>query len=503
MRVKPFIKRFHTQGQKYIYDVPTSGIYHVDDSVYDCLGDVSSDSYQESTTLGRTEVERARDAIQRTAAEDGAFKSFKPEGVCFHDLETIKKKLENELSSITLVLTEACNLRCLYCLYSGAYLFERRYSVASLSIEIARAAIDFLIKHSRPGTELNINFYGGEPLLEMLLIARIVDYARTRAGNRNSLSFNVTTNGVLCRGERFDYLRQNNFGILVSIDGPSSLHDRYRQTIAGGGTYDQIVRNLKDNRAKDPVYFKNRTAVNLVLAPPFHLESIAEWTEPPPDWLEGLQMMVNIVSPMPNSFLPSVSAPQDGETFVEQERSLFKTYAQQLRSQQGRVNPFLKALFENDMLSLYRRSHRRLAEGQYRLEHLCIPGLQTLVVGADAELHFCTNMTSHMSIGNVNAGFEIDHISRIIRDYLDTCDECVRCWAIRLCSRSCYEIAAKGEQFDAELKRMVCANIRSVIERNLVYYCEALEQDPSTFAGISSLGKLKPAKDTDAAECTK
>src|ERR1039458_10534682 len=100
--------------------------------------------------------------------------------------------------------------------------------------EIAVKAIDFLKSHSKLSEEINISFYGGEPLLNSALIQRCVEYAH-KVFERKHVGHNMTTNGIHLKGAVWDTLIENDFSLLVSLDGPGLIHDRYRRTKGGGG----------------------------------------------------------------------------------------------------------------------------------------------------------------------------------------------------------------------------------------------------------------------------
>ena len=142
--------------------------------------------------------------------------------------------------SITLGVTNNCNLNCLYC-------FEGEKNKESMPVDIAKKAIDWLFRDDVSGTfpKVDVTFFGGEPLLEIDTIKAIVPYARKRASAiGKSISFSTTTNGVLFTKELAKYWNDNEIGILLSCDGIGRAHDKCRQTISGEGSFQLVERNI-------------------------------------------------------------------------------------------------------------------------------------------------------------------------------------------------------------------------------------------------------------------
>ena len=193
---------------------------------------------------------------------------------------------------LVLVVTEDCNLRCSYCYYSEAYPLSRNRTARQLSFEAGRKAIDYFFEQaapniaSNPMRKLAINFYGGEPLMAQRTVRELTMYAKAHAPT--DLVFALTTNGTMLRGDITDFLVDNDFYILVSLDGGPEDHDRNRVYANGQGTFDQIVANLRAFRARHPDYRNIHVAgvfdwgTDLLRVNNFYQENA--------DWLPPLQM---------------------------------------------------------------------------------------------------------------------------------------------------------------------------------------------------------------------
>jgi len=136
----------------------------------------------------------------------------------------------NNLRMLCLTLTHACNLRCAYCFVPKEPAF--------MTVDTAQKAIDQM-----PPQTQRIDFFGGEPLLCMPLLVSVVSYAQDKFG-ANNISFGVTTNGTLIDPTMANYFKENNFSVIISIDGPKRLHDLYRMTVDKRRTFDLAMAGL-------------------------------------------------------------------------------------------------------------------------------------------------------------------------------------------------------------------------------------------------------------------
>lgn len=147
------------------------------------------------------------------------------------------------IKAMCLNMTHDCNLRCEYCFASqGTYNGEKAF----LSFETGKKAFDYLVKNSGNRKNLEVDFFGGEPLMNFDAIKKLVDYGRSLEKEYNKhFRFTVTTNGVLLDEEKMDYINENMDNVVLSIDGRKETNDRMRKTINKKGSYDLIVDNYK------------------------------------------------------------------------------------------------------------------------------------------------------------------------------------------------------------------------------------------------------------------
>jgi len=150
----------------------------------------------------------------------------------------LRKNYAYPLNDIELFVTENCNLRCDYC-------FVKTKSPKSMTENVAFTAVDYLLNESGGNEELNITFFGGEPLLEFDLIKRVIEYVDSRhITTKKNVFYSLTTNGTIANHEMLSFF-QGRFNLLLSIDGDQHSHDKHRTFIDGTPTFDRIMANLE------------------------------------------------------------------------------------------------------------------------------------------------------------------------------------------------------------------------------------------------------------------
>jgi uncharacterized protein len=488
-RVKrPFIHKFRTKRFYYIYDVNTNEFLRVDEIIYNIIDYIYSKSPDEiitkfSSKYSQESIILSINKIKRAIKEENIFLPTRPEYLKFYNNSEIREKLRNNLNEIILNITEKCNMRCKYCVYSGHYFFERTHSNRDMSEGVALKAIDFFFSHNRNSRNIGIGFYGGEPLLNFNLIKKCVKYAKVKNKYNKKVDFTITTNGTLLNDEIIDFLINHRVGLAISLDGPKKLHDRYRVFQNGRGSFELIVRNILKIKRRNVDYYNTMVTFNMVLAPPYDLLKIEKWFNECKDLFNRKKPLVNLVLPFNNDFFKKnkLNSKENIRAFSFQEEKLLENYINCI-SKGKRASGFIHSLFDSDFKNIHgRRLYSKFDKG-YTVNHLCIPGMTKLLVNIKGKFYFCPNISSNMDIGDVGSGFDFDKINYIITQFLEISQEdCVKCWAIRLCNHSCYHVAAKGENFSLQQKRRACKSIKRELERALIVYNEILEEHPETF----------------------
>lgn len=261
MGIAPLFVRYQTQsGNYYVYDVGTNEIIRVGRVIYEILGSVGvldeAELIKKYHYLGERHV---RDALARLDVQQsqgilhdtGPQVSVKADRVYCQGMDqSFGSFLRDHSRLLTLELTQECNLRCEYCCYGDHYPQLRNYSKVTMSLETAKSAIEHYL--SRRPQKCRVGFYGGEPLLELELLKEIVLFAEEHARRCGlEAEFNMTTNGTLLTDEIIHFLAKHRFNVLISLDGPKEVHDRYRVFRNGRhpedrrGSYDVVMNAVE------------------------------------------------------------------------------------------------------------------------------------------------------------------------------------------------------------------------------------------------------------------
>ncbi len=190
--------------------------------------------------------------------------SLYQEGLLFSEEEQLPESLikpaESPIKALCLHVSHDCNLRCSYCFAQTGDFGTVR---SLMDAETARKAIDFVIEHSGKRRNIEVDFFGGEPLMAMDTVRETVKYAREQACKYDKqFRFTITTNGVLLTDDTIEYLNREMSNIVLSLDGRKQVNDDMRKTVTGGGSYDMVLpkmQKLVQNRSPEKDYYVRGT----------------------------------------------------------------------------------------------------------------------------------------------------------------------------------------------------------------------------------------------------
>jgi len=480
---KPIVKLFRTRAKGYLYDTGTNKIVACSESEYDFIYrllsmDLSEAfrsmtdkySWQEMVSVAKNikkAIKKENILLTRRATQFGRSSHF---GRDLVDL------IEKFLGMIQLDITERCNLRCEYCIYSPRVKSKRNHGNINMSRRIAYRGIDYLAEHSSARDEVSISFYGGEPLLSFNTIRACVEYAKNRIIDKK-LGFSLTTNGLLITYEMARYFYHNNFGIVVSIDGPENIHDYYRKDRAGNGSYRRAIRGLKiliDVFRKD----LKRISLSMVYAPPYSeqkMDLIADLWKDIPELYNDVYVLITY--PHQDSIPINKADIEDRLDLSLESWTKARFINNYLDGNNNILDPISRSLFERRLALLMKRPTYDMPTDTYLLNGCCIPAERKLFVTASGQYHLCERISDYApSIGDVYSGININRIKDIFIDQYSTrsISMCADCWLIQLCP-VCYASAFENKEFDIEIKKRACRLARYSKEADLVLYCELME----------------------------
>lgn len=353
---------------------------------------------------------------------------------------------QSVVKALCLHIAHDCNLRCEYCFAgTGEYNGER----GMMSAQTGKKAIDFVIANSGSRKNIEIDYFGGEPLMNFEVVKEITEYAKEQGEKHGkNFRFTVTTNGVLLDDEKKKYINENMSNVVLSIDGRKEVNDRMRPRIDGSGTYNSILPkfiDMAESRNQDNYYVRGTfTAYNKDFANDvIHLADLGfKQTSVEP-----------VVAP---DDAPYALKNEDLPFLFEQYETLAKEYIKRWKS--GNWFNFFHFMID-------------LNQGPCAIKRLsgCGAGHEYLAVAADGDLYPCHQFVGNKDflMGNVHDG----DINKNIRDYFEksniyTKDKCRSCFAKFYCSGGCsanafnfngdinkpYELACELEK-----KRVECA----------------------------------------------
>ena len=217
---------FHYHDHHYIYDTGSGALHECDENTARYLAGEQTEWADEQMKAALAEIEGLKDAglLYKEEVHTAPVKSHEVKALCIH-------------------ICHDCNLRCKYCFADeGAYHAAREM----MSLETAKKAIDFLIQNSGKRKVLEVDFFGGEPLMNLDVIKATVAYAKEEAAKRGKrFLFTTTTNGLLLDDDAIEFLNAEMENVVLSLDGRKEVHDAVRKTINGKGSFDAVIDKIK------------------------------------------------------------------------------------------------------------------------------------------------------------------------------------------------------------------------------------------------------------------
>lgn len=426
--VKPMIHRFRQNGMNIVMDVNSSIVHVVDDVTYDVLAYYNGKNRDMVlANLGKDyeekELNEVMDDLDELIKNETLFAPMDPNyELAIEDRPIVK--------ALCLNIAHDCNLRCKYCFAGqGGYGQWRML----MPFDVARRGVDFLIAHSGPREHCELDFFGGEPLLNWHVVQQTIDYVHTQEKKHHKkIKMSLTTNGLLLDEAKVKYLTDNHISLILSLDGRKEMHDRMRPGVHGEGTYDRIVKNLQycvQHRNGEEYYVRGTfTRYNL------------DFTT---DVIDMLDHGFDAVSmePVVGEDTEEYSIKKEDLPRVKEEYDrLAKLFIQ--REEEGR--PFFFFHFNMD-----------LWKGPCLPKRLrgCGAGHEYLAVVPNGDIYPCHQFVGREGyvLGNVYEGLKNMKMMHDFRaNHVFSKPTCVDCWAKFFCSGGCH---ANNESFAGDIHK--------------------------------------------------
>lgn len=259
------IHRYKNNGYHIVLDVNSGSVHMTDEIVYDLLPAVEEQLTKDNVdkdSLMREMLKHSAYSEKETKEAVNEIWELKQAGMLFTEdiyepyIEAMGER-ETVVKALCLHMAHDCNLACKYCFaQEGEYHGKR----ALMDFNTGKKALDFLVQNSGNRVNLEVDFFGGEPLLNWQVIKDLVAYGRSLEEEyHKKFRFTITTNGVLLDDEKLDFINQEMSNVVLSLDGRKEVNDAMRPNKGGKGSYDQIVDRFKkvaESRGQDRYYVR-------------------------------------------------------------------------------------------------------------------------------------------------------------------------------------------------------------------------------------------------------
>ena len=257
-RGKDVIHQYKNNGYNIVLDTNSGAVHVVDDLVYDVISllDQKNDLKKIHEMLDeKYNAQDVEEAVMECAELEKAGQLFTED--IYRDAIIDFKKRQTVVKALCLHIAHDCNLACRYCFAEEGEYHGRR---ALMSFEVGKKALDFLIANSGNRRNLEVDFFGGEPLLNWQVVKDLVVYGREQEKIHNkNFRFTLTTNGVSLNDEVMEFCNKEMANVVLSIDGRKEVHDKMRPFRKGAGSYDLIVpkfQKFAESRNQDKYYVR-------------------------------------------------------------------------------------------------------------------------------------------------------------------------------------------------------------------------------------------------------
>lgn len=451
------IHTYSLNGYDIAIDSNSGGIHVLDDITFELL--------KNETSMPTREAALKKLKRQYTAEEiDEAYNeaaSLKEQGMLFSSLnnleDTIKAKPMNTgVKAICLHVSHDCNLRCEYCFASeGDYNSGRTL----MSREVALKAVDYLVANSKGRHNLEIDFFGGEPMMNFDVVKDVVAYGRQiEASTGKHFYFTITTNGTLLDKEKIDFINEYMDNVVISIDGRKEVHDAVRHNQAGHGSHDKIMplaKELVDGRNGKSYFIRGTfTAKNKDFAKDVMYLADMGFKE------ISVEPVVGTGSDL---YFKKVDIPE----LVKEYENLAQQYIQRLQDDSKRFRFYHFNINIYDGPCLFKRITA------------CGAGYEYLAVSPEGSLYPCHQFVGQeqFAVGDVYTGIRNSELcNQFMKNNVLAKAKCRDCWAKLFCSGGCHANAYFSNGSISEPNELACTLQKKRIECAIMIQAFLAEQ---------------------------
>lgn len=386
-------------------------------------------------TKTQYEVKEIEEALQEINSLQAAGALFSAEEIPEVDLSQMNVK------AICLNVAHACNMQCKYCFaQQGSF----GMNPCLMSLETAQRAMDFLMDHSGRIRHLEVDFFGGEPLLVIDMLKELVAYCRRReAETGKKFNFTLTTNSVLLSEDINNWIIDNEISVILSLDGRKEVNDRHRLLNNGEGSYELILPHIQELVARQPISYYTR----------------GTFTRRNLDFSHDLQHLIDIG--MDCISLEPAVGPDNGYSIQEED------LPQVLAEYEKLTEVLLDSYMSGKEIQFF-HYNLNLQKGSCLARRVtgCGAGTEYLVITPEGDIYPCHQFVGddEFWMGNIYQGIGREEVrNRFEKNQLKD-KECKKCWARYFCGGGCHANAYYSNNDMSKPHSVSCAMHKKRIE---------------------------------------
>lgn len=379
-----------------------------------------------------------------------------------------KSLFTRSLSNAVIQVTQDCNFRCNYCVFTSNDGSNRLHKSNSIDWYTMKDSIDFIHKSSIDSDKITISFYGGEPFLETDLIKKSIEYANYIFKGK-PLLYSITTNASMLTDELLKFLNENNVSLTISLDGPKHINDKYRHVSKKGESSYEYAKTAIDNIYYNYNNLAKLLNVNMVLVPTNSFKEYLSILKDIPH-LKNIQIIASLVSeeglssnyPIKEDFISGI------------EYSLFLNRLIEYDFEQ--IDDILdkSKLTENYFKQKKGQIKAMIATGKQNLSPSgpCIPIHHKIFIDIYGNLLPCEKISEKIDdikVGDIFNGINFEKVNKAVKLANYTKAECENCWAFNLCS-SCIKYCVDDKRISREARLSFCNQVKDGAKSMLYEY---------------------------------
>ncbi len=386
------------------------------------------------------------------------------------------------LRQLVLLVTNKCNLRCKYCIYSDHY--PKTFTKSqTMPVKVAVKATDIYLdnlerrRKRNPAEPAIITFYGGEPLLNMALIADVLAYVKQR-GETNAV-YSLTTNGLLLSDDISDFLVENNFTIAISLDGPEQEHDRNRVRRDGSGSFHEVFANIESLWQRHPDYKNIFFMVTTDYAT--DMTALQSFFSSREQFKKSAFFFSNVKEHFTDYYQ------QFSKDDIERFKARAKKYKEMATESGHDSDPFhMYGVSAPHYLFLLRSMFTPPGSTEIPATGTCVPGDKICVL-PDGTIQPCERITGRLNMGSITRGLDFSRIAEIVNAYnQEVTMSCAECPAMRLCpycfshfwSGACFERPSSSQcENHVDRANKLMSDLFSAMEERPEFHDELIRGD--------------------------